>query len=91
VAFPHGRVPGLNQLLAAFGLCQAGVDFASFDGKPTHFFFVLLIPENSEGSHLKALARLNRVFMDEEFRHRLLKAKDADQAFALLLAQDERS
>ena len=53
VAFPHGRVPGLKSLLSCFGRCRKGVDFDSFDGKPTHFFFVLLIPEEAEGSHLK--------------------------------------
>ena len=32
VAFPHGRVPGIEQLHACFGRCRTGVDFDSFDG-----------------------------------------------------------
>jgi PTS system nitrogen regulatory IIA component len=90
VAFPHGRVPGLPGMLAAFGRCKQGADFESFDGKPTHFFVVLLIPETAEGSHLKALARLNRIFQDGAFRQRMQAAADAGALYDLILQQDER-
>ena len=90
VAFPHGRVPGIEQLHACFGRCRTGVDFDSFDGKPTHFFFVLLIPENAEGSHLKALARLNRLFQDAAFRASLIEAEDAEAIYSAILEQDNR-
>ena len=88
VAFPHGRIPGLNQLRACFGRCLKGVDFASFDGKPTHFFFVLLIPEDAQGEHLKALARLNRLFMNKELRNGLLGAVDAAAVFRMIIEKD---
>jgi len=88
VAFPHGRVPGLSSLTSCFGRCRKGLDFDSFDGKPTHFFFVLLIPEEAEGSHLRALARLNRLFQNIEFRDRLLAAESAGALFDVILEQD---
>ena len=91
VAFPHGRVPGLDRLLACFGRCRKGLDFDSFDGEPTYFFFVLLIPEQAQGDHLKALARLNRLFQDRAFRQNLMDAPDADAIFAAIMAEDERS
>ena len=90
VAFPHGRVPGLAQLLSCFGRCRNGVDFDSFDGKPTHLFFVLLIPENAEGCHLKALARLNRLFQDGQFRQDLKVAESAQDLFKTIMEFDER-
>lgn len=90
VAFPHGRVPYLDQLLACFGRCKQGVDFDSFDGQPTHFFFVLLIPEHAQGSHLKALARLNRLFQDKVFRQQLLDARSASDLFGAIMEEDER-
>ncbi len=89
VAFPHGRVPGLKEMTSCFGRCTQGVDFDSFDGKPTHFFFVLLIPEQAEGIHLKALARLNRLFQDADFRTRLQEARDAGAIFDAIMEQDE--
>jgi PTS system nitrogen regulatory IIA component len=90
VAFPHGRIPGIDKLIACFGRCQEGVDFDAFDGEPTHFFFVLLIPEEAEGSHLKALARLNRVFQDREFRGCLQAAEDAGAIFDIIVTQDNK-
>jgi PTS system nitrogen regulatory IIA component len=90
VAFPHGRVPGLKDLLACFGRTQKGIDFDSFDGKPTHFFFVLLIPEHAEGSHLKALARLNRLFQEATFRGSLLEAANAQALFDVIMEQDSK-
>ena len=90
VAFPHGRVPGLENLLACFGRCRQGVDFDSFDGKPTHFFFVLLIPEHAQGSHLKALARLNRLFQNADFRARVLEVEDASEVYKTIIEEDQR-
>jgi len=91
VAFPHGRVPGLEHLLACFGRCRKGMDFDSFDGEPTYFFFVLLIPEQAQGDHLKALARLNRLFQDKAFRQNLMDAPDASAIFASIMTEDERT
>jgi nitrogen PTS system EIIA component len=90
VAFPHGRVPGLDRLMACFGRCQAGVDFDSFDGKKTNFFFVLLIPEHAQGNHLKALARLNRLFQNADFRKRIMNAGSADEVFDAIIEEDNR-
>ena len=90
VAFPHGRVPVLDELLACFGRCRQGLDFDSFDGKPTYFFFVLLIPEQAQGSHLKALARLNRLFQNQDFRSRLMEARDAEDVFGVIMEEDSR-
>jgi PTS system nitrogen regulatory IIA component len=90
VAFPHGRVPGLGGLRAAFGRSRQGVDFDAFDQRPTHFFVVLLIPEEGEGVHLRALARLNRMFQDEAFRRRLMEASDEVAMYAAIQEQDQR-
>ncbi len=90
VAFPHGRVPGLAGLRAAFGRSRQGVDFDAFDRRPTHFFVVLLIPEQGEGVHLRALARLNRMFQDETFRRRLLEAPDEAALFSAIQDQEQR-
>src|SRR4030081_1903662 len=38
VAIPHGKLPGIPGLIAAFARSQAGVDFAAIDGKPTYLF-----------------------------------------------------
>jgi PTS system nitrogen regulatory IIA component len=90
VAIPHGKVDSIDRLLASFGRSQKGVDFDSLDGKPTYLFFLLVAPENSAGIHLKALARISRLFKDGRFRHALMMAKDQEEIFRVIQEEDDR-
>lgn len=90
VAIPHGKVPGLPGLLASFGRSRPGVDFRAIDGKPTHLFFALFAPENSAGAHLKALARISRLFKNPAFRAAILEAPDAAAIYRLVETEDAR-
>ncbi|HZP44346.1 MAG TPA: PTS sugar transporter subunit IIA [Candidatus Binataceae bacterium] len=90
IAIPHGKVPGIQQIVGTFGRSTKGVDFDSLDGKPTHLFFLLVAPEDSASLHLKALARVSRLFRDNAFRENLMKAKDAAEIYQLILEEDSR-
>lgn len=90
IAIPHGKVRGVKQILGAFGRHPRGVDFESLDGRPTHLFFLLVAPEDSTSLHLKALARVSRLFKDASFRDQLMKAADAAQIYKLILEEDSR-
>jgi len=90
VAIPHGKLPGIRRVFAAFARSRAGVDFQSLDGKPTHLFFLLVAPEDSAGAHLKALARISRLLKDPAFRSRLLEAPDAHALFTIIRDEDAR-
>lgn len=91
VAIPHGKLGGLPQLMATFGVAREGVDFDAIDGKPTFLFFALVAPENSAGVHLKALARISRLFKNARFRQTILEAKTADDIYKLIAEEDARS
>ena len=90
VAIPHGKLPSVKQIIACIGRARRGVDFDSMDGQPTYLFVVLVAPENSTGAHLKALARISRVFKDGEFRSRLHAAEDADTMYEIIAAEDAK-
>jgi nitrogen PTS system EIIA component len=90
VAIPHGKLPGVPGLLAAFGRSVKGVDFQSIDGKPTHLIFVLFAPENSAGIHLKALARISRLFRNPAFRKSILEAQGAKGIYQLIADEDAK-
>ncbi|HKV55001.1 MAG TPA: PTS sugar transporter subunit IIA [Candidatus Binataceae bacterium] len=90
IAIPHGKLRGVRQILGVFGRHKRGVDFESLDGKPTHLFFVLVAPEDSTSLHLKALARVSRLFRDTAFRERLMGAKDGVEMFNLIVEEDGR-
>jgi nitrogen PTS system EIIA component len=91
VAIPHGKLQGLSQLCASFGVSRGGVDFEAIDGKPTHLFFALVAPENSAGVHLKALARISRLFKNPRFRQAILEAKNAQDIYSLIAEEDARA
>ena len=91
VAIPHGKVAGIENLVAAFGRSRNGVQFHSLDGKPAHLFFLIMAPENSAGMHLKALARISRLLKNERFRRSLLEAADVDELRKILNEEDAGS
>jgi PTS system nitrogen regulatory IIA component len=90
IAIPHGTLEGLDHLTASFGKSDPGVDFNAMDSKPTHLFFLLVAPKNSAGEHLKALARISRLFKDPILKRNLQQAETADDIFGLLEESDQR-
>jgi len=90
VAIPHGKLPGLERLVASFARSRAGVDFDSIDGQKTHLFFLLVVPEHAGGMHLKALARISRFFRDAAFRKALEEAESRDDVFRAIEEEDAK-
>ena len=90
VAIPHGKLAAVSEIVACLGRAPAGVDFDSMDKQPTYLFFVLVAPESSTGAHLKALARISRVFKDAAFRRRLRDAADADAMYQVIADEDAK-
>ena len=90
VAIPHGKLGAVSEIVACLGRAPGGVDFDSMDKQPTFLFFVLVAPESSTGAHLKALARISRVFKDPAFRRRLLDAPDATAMFQVIAEEDAK-
>ncbi|HVN64840.1 MAG TPA: PTS sugar transporter subunit IIA, partial [Candidatus Binataceae bacterium] len=90
IAIPHGKLRGPTTIVGAFGRHLKGVDFESLDGAPTHLFFVLIAPEDSASLHLKALARVSRLFKESAFREKLLAASSADELYRLIKSEDAR-
>jgi PTS system nitrogen regulatory IIA component len=88
VAIPHGKMPGLDRLVAAFARSSEGVDFESIDGQPTHHFFLLVVPEHSGGQYLKALARISRFFRNAAFRQRLADAESLEEVIRAIEEED---
>lgn len=90
IAIPHGKLPKLPGVVAAFGRSREGVDFQSLDGGLTQLFFLLVAPEDASGAHLKALARVSRLLRDKEFRRRLLGAEAVEQIYEIIREEDDK-
>jgi mannitol/fructose-specific phosphotransferase system IIA component (Ntr-type) len=55
VAVPHAKHPNIARLVAAVGLSERGVDFASLDKQPVFSIFMLLSPKDQPEEHLQAM------------------------------------
>ena len=91
VAIPHGRLSELAGLEACFGVSKQGVDFEARDGRPSHFFFALVAPENSAGVHLKALSKVSRLFRSDALREAILAANSPAEIYALIAQEDAKA
>jgi PTS system nitrogen regulatory IIA component len=90
VAIPHGKSAELSQIVTVFARSLNGVDFEALDQKPVHFVCMVIAPSNSTGQHLKALARISRIFKNQNLRDGILKLQDANQIYSLLLEEDSK-
>jgi PTS system nitrogen regulatory IIA component len=90
VAIPHAKIAGLKSLVACFGRATGGVAFDAIDYQPVRLIFVLLVPENSAGAHLKALARISRLLKNGAFRDRLLHLADPATLYRAFVEEDDR-
>jgi PTS system nitrogen regulatory IIA component len=84
VAIPHVKSNAVKKPAVAFGRSQAGIDYGSMDKKPSYLFFLITVPEDSHDQHLKLLAQLSRNLVHDDFRDKLLDAKDETEIMSIL-------
>ncbi len=90
VAIPHGKSDELTQIITVFARSLGGVDFESLDQKPVHYVCMVIAPAHSTGQHLKALARISRLFKNQALREGILKAEDSNAIYSILLEEDSK-
>lgn len=56
IALPHGRLAGLDSVIAIVVTSTPAIDFDAIDEKPVDIFFALLVPEEQTEGHLQTLA-----------------------------------
>ena len=91
VAIPHAKISEIDKIITVFGRSKNGVEFESLDQKPVNFIFLVIAPENSTSQHLKALARISRLFKNASLRESVLRTNEADQIYSILVDEDSKS
>ncbi len=82
IAIPHAKIEGIDNIVCAFGINREGIDFKSLDGKPSHFFFLILSPI-SGSNRLELLSQIAKT-MTGDVREELIKAKTEDEILQIL-------
>jgi nitrogen PTS system EIIA component len=84
VAIPHAQMVGLDRMRGVFVRLEKPIDFGAVDDQPVDLLFALLAPKGQGSEHLRALARVSRVFRKAHLREQLRGAKTCDAVQALL-------
>lgn len=84
VAIPHGRFSELDQICGVFVKLDKPVNYDSIDDQPVDLIFLLLAPEEAGADHLKALAKISRIFRDQATCEKLRGADNSDAIYAIL-------
>ena len=88
LAIPHGKCQGTKDLVMAIGRAANPIDFQAIDGRPVTIIWMLASPPDKTGPHIHALARISRLMTIDKFRAALLQAKTPQEAFDIIVAQE---
>jgi len=88
LAIPHGKCQGTKDLVMAIGKAANPIDFQAIDGRPVTIIWMLASPPDKTGPHIHALARISRLMTIDKFRHNLMGAKTPQEAFDMIIAQE---
>jgi mannitol/fructose-specific phosphotransferase system IIA component (Ntr-type) len=91
VAVPHVKHKAVNDVVAAVGLCSAGIDFSALDKQPVYSVILLISPVNEPDKHLQAMENIFRNLQYEKFRSFLRQCRSTEQIEDLLKEADEGS
>lgn len=84
VAIPHARIKGLDRVVGGFAHLQDPADFDAIDERRCDLMFMLLAPIEPGAEHLRALARVSRLFRQESVRAALRQAQTVEGVLAVL-------
>lgn len=78
IAIPHAKSEAVKAPSLAAMTVPEGVDYEALDDEPSNLLFMIAAPNDGD-VHLEVLSRLMTILMDEDFRAKLLSAKDKDE------------
>ena len=87
IAIPHARLPSLTRPIGLFARLRQPVEFDAIDSQRVDLVFLLLLPAQTQGDHLNALACVARKLRDDQVKAELRKAHVRDEIYAILTRQ----
>jgi PTS system nitrogen regulatory IIA component len=81
IAIPHGKLAGIDGVVALIARLDQPIDFDSVDDQPVDIVVMLLAPAGAGADHLKALSRVARLLRTEEVVDELRNATTPDELY----------
>ena len=83
IAIPHAKSEAVKAPSLAAMTVPEGVDYEALDDEPSNLLFMIAAPNDGD-VHLEVLSRLMTILMDEDFREKLMSAKDKDEFLKII-------
>ncbi len=83
-AIPHARTDCVSDFVVAFARIPAGVDYASEDGLPVRFAFMIVASNQQDKQYIKLLSRLMLRLKNPDFIQLLLDAPNSTELYNLI-------
>lgn len=87
IAIPHAKSEVVKKPSLAAMTVPNGVDYEALDDEPSNLFFIIAAPNDGD-VHLEVLSRLMTMLMDENFKDKLLSAKNKDEFLEIIDATE---
>jgi len=87
-AIPHGKTDAVSDIVAAFAVTAAPIDYQSLDEQPVRLVFLLVGKDSMVGPHIKLLSRISRLMNKEEFRKKLLAAASPKEVLEIFRTEE---
>lgn len=84
VGIPHAKTEYAEDLTIAFGVSKQGVNFNAVDDEKVNIFFAFASPLKNSQTYLKILARISRLIRNDDFREKLITAKNSQDIIDLI-------
>ncbi|MCF2907785.1 PTS sugar transporter subunit IIA [Pseudoalteromonas sp. DL2-H2.2] len=84
IALPHGRLPGIDKVVAMLLVNQQGIAFDAIDNQPVDIFVALIVPEGENQQHLQTLATIADKLKNKVFCKRIRQAHNDQELFAII-------
>ena len=84
IAIPHAKSKAVKSPSLAAITVPSGVDYEALDGEPSNLIFMIAAPEDGSDVHLDVLSRLMTILMDEDFRNKLIAARNSDEFLKII-------
>ena len=83
IAIPHAKSTAVKSPSLAAMTVPSGVDYEALDEEPSNLLFMIAAPNDGD-VHLEVLSRLMTILMDEDFRAKLIAAKNKDEFLKII-------
>lgn len=84
IAIPHGRIEGIDDIIAVVVTSGDPIQFDAIDDKPVDIFFALLVPVEQTEAHLQTLSSIAQKLSDKTIVKAIRAASTKDEIITAL-------